>query len=71
MSEPKKRVYESTTLGTPALKMVLVHAKNEAQNAALRPKVVPVTGTTEDESVAPADRESAVRRIIEHLQAIE
>ncbi len=71
MSEPKKRVYESTTLGTPALKMVLVHAKNEAQNAALRPKAVPVTGATEDESVAPADRENAVRRIIEHLQAIE
>ncbi len=71
MSEPKKRVYESTTLGEPALQMVLVHARNEAQNAALRPKALPVTGTTEDESIAPADRESAVRRIIEHLQAIE
>ncbi len=71
MSEPKTRVYESTALGVPALKMVLVHARNEAQNAALRPKAVPVTGTTEDESVAPAEREDAVRRLIEHLQAID
>ncbi len=71
MSEPKKRAYESTTLGVPALKMVLVHARNEAQNAAARPKAIPVTGSSDDEIVAPADRENAVRRLIEHLQGIE
>ncbi len=71
MPEPKKRVFESSTVGVPALQMVLVHAKNEAQNAALRRKAVPVTGTPAEESVSPADREDAVRRIIEHLETID
>ena len=37
MDEPKTRIYEATVLGLPPLKMVLVHARNEAQNAANRP----------------------------------
>ena len=34
MDDEKKRTYQSTTLGVPPLKMVLVHAKNDRQNKA-------------------------------------
>ncbi len=71
MAESKRRVYESTTLGVPALKMVLVHAKNEAQNAALHHKPLPTTGDSSDEDITPADKEKVVRRIIERLEMLE
>jgi hypothetical protein len=70
MAEPKRHVYESTTLGLPPLKMVLVHARNEAQNAAQRPSL-PVAPPAPAKDETPLDRERAVRRIIEHLQEIE
>ncbi len=65
MAEPKTHTYESSTLGLPPLKMVLVHARNDAQNAAL------VTQAAADpaEETAPLDKEQAVRKIIELLEA--
>ncbi len=67
MSEPKRRVYESATLGLPPLKMVLVHARNDAQNAAAHDAPV------EPEPAADplADKEQVVRRIIERLEALD
>ncbi len=69
IAEPEKRIYASTTLGLPPLKMVLVHARNEAQNAANRPtlKLVPAEPAEE----APLDKERAVRRLIEALEEAE
>ncbi len=66
MADEKKRIYESATLGMPALKMVLVHARNDAQNAALHPlEASPAPAPVEE---APLDKEQAVRRIIQHLK---
>ncbi len=69
MAEPMKRIYASTTLGLPPLKMVLVHARNEAQNAAKRPtlKIIPA----EAQAAPPIDKEQAIRRIIEALEESE
>ncbi len=69
MAEPNNRIYASTTLGLPPLKMVLVHARNEAQNAANRPtlKVVPA----QESEDAPVDKEQAIRRLIEALEEAE
>ncbi len=67
MSEPKRHVYESTTLGLPPLKMVLVHARNEAQNAAIHAS--PVQPEPSQESLA--EKEQIVRRIIERLEALD
>ncbi len=67
MPEPKRRVYESTTLGLPPLKMVLVHARNEAQNAAAH--AVPVKPEPVEEALV--DKEQVVRRIIERLEALD
>lgn len=70
MADPKTQIYESSTLGLPPLKMVLVHARNEAQNAAMRPSLrLAEAGQAEDE--APVDKERAVRRIIEMLEEME
>jgi hypothetical protein len=69
MAEPKKRIYQSTTLGLPPLKMVLVHARNEAQNAAaLHAREAHVEASAPDE--APLDKERAIRKIIEHLETV-
>jgi hypothetical protein len=70
MADPKKRVYESTTLGLPPLRMVLVHARNEAQNAAQRP-ILQAAPPEPAKDETPLDRERAVRRIIQHLEEIE
>ncbi len=70
MTNPKTRIYESTALGLPPLKMVLVHARNEAQNAALRPALKPAEPAPEKDE-APLDKERAVRRIIERLEEID
>ncbi len=70
MAEPKTHVYESTTLGLPPLKMVLVHARNTAQNTAARPGSKPAEPGTETEQ-APLDKERAVRRIIERLKELD
>ncbi len=49
MSEPKFRMYESATLGVPPLKMVLVHARNQAQNKAQRPPFKLIEAEPEEE----------------------
>ena len=71
MAEQKKRVYQSTTLGMPALKMVLVHARNEAQNKASRRIQPPSDTHPAGEEVTPQDTQKAVRKIIEHLESLE
>ncbi len=70
MADPKTHKYESTTLGLPPLKMVLVHARNEAQNAALRPKLKAVEIDPTDEET-PLDKEQAIRKLIEALESSE
>ena len=67
MTEPKRRVYESAALGLPPLKMVLVHARNEAQNAAAHS--APAKPDPVEESLT--DKEQIVRRIIERLEALD
>lgn len=69
MADPKTRIYEST-LGLPPLRMVLVHARNEAQNAALQGAVEPVEMAPAEDD-APLDKERAVRKIIELLETSE
>ncbi len=71
MAEEKKHIYQSTTLGLPPLKMVLVHARNEAQNAAMRAIETPVQTRPAVQAVAPLDTREAVRKIIEHLESID
>ena len=62
MKDDKKKIYESETLGVPPLKMVLVHAGNEAQNA--------VSNLIfEDKTEEQLDKERAVRKIIKHLKS--
>jgi hypothetical protein len=55
-----KRTYHAEILGMPPLKMVLVHAKNDRANAAL--KLVSKT-----KSKRTLTQEEAVMKIIEHL----
>ena len=61
MSEEKKQTYQSVTLGLPELKMVLVHAGNDAQNAVADPVFI-------DKTNEQFDKKQAVRKIIEHLK---
>ena len=61
MSEEKKQTYQSVTLGLPELKMVLVHAGNDAQNAVADPVFI-------DKAKEQRDKKQAVRKIIEHLK---
>jgi hypothetical protein len=67
MAQEKKRTYQSTTLGLPPLQMVLVHAKNDAQNARVRRSEAPTKDSTPEET--PVEKQEAIRKIIEHLQA--
>jgi hypothetical protein len=61
MTEEKKQIYQSTIMGLPELKMVLVHASNEAQNAVSNSVFA---NKTEEQ----LETEHAVRKIIEHLK---
>jgi hypothetical protein len=61
MSEEKKKIYQSVTLGLPELKMVLVHAGNDIQNAEADPVFV-------EKTKEQLDKKQAVRKIIEHLK---
>jgi hypothetical protein len=62
MLEKKKKTYQSVTLGLPEIKMVLVHASNDAQNAVSNTIFV-------DKTKEQLETEQAVRKIIEHLKA--
>jgi hypothetical protein len=55
-----KRTYHAETLGMPPLRMVLVHAKNDRANAALKP-------VNKTKSKITLTQEEAVMKIIEHL----
>lgn len=65
MSDEEKRTYQSSTLGVPPLKMVLVHLHDDHAHAAV--KTVPAAIQPEEKI---AEDEVAVRlivRLIEHL----
>ena len=70
MANETKQTYESVVIGLPALKMVLVHAQNDAQNAA---------DTSAEHAHSPrprkpkeqAEKEMVVRKIIEHLESVD
>ncbi len=61
MSDEEKRTYQSATLGLPPLKMVLVQADNDRQNAVA--KVV----LEAPEIVEKRKTQKAIARLIEHL----
>jgi hypothetical protein len=61
MTDKTRRIYESETLGLPPLKMVLVHAGNEAQNAISN-------SVFEDKTEEQLEKELAIRKIIQHLK---
>lgn len=61
MTDKTIRIYESETLGLPPLKMVLVHAGNEAQNAVSN-------CVFEDKTEEQLEKELAIRKIIQHLK---
>ena len=67
MAQEKRRTYQSTTLGLPPLQMVLVHAKNNAQNARVRRSEAPTKDSTPEET--PLEKQEAIRKLIEHLEA--
>ena len=66
MPDEKKHTYQSTTLGLPPLRMVLVHARNDAQNG--RRRGAPASAKPDTTEETPLDKEQAIRKIIEHLQ---
>jgi hypothetical protein len=61
MTDEKKQTYQSVTVGLPELKMVLVHAANDAQNAVANSIFI-------DKTKEQLKIEQAVRKIIEHLK---
>ena len=61
MAEQENQVYQFETLGLPELKMVLVHAGNDAQNAVANTIFV-------NKTPGQLEKEQAVRKIIEHLK---
>jgi hypothetical protein len=61
MNDKTKQTYQSVTMGLPALKMVLVHAGNDAQNAV-------ANSIFADKTKEELEKEQAVRKIIQHLK---
>ncbi len=61
MDNEKKRTYQSTTLGVPPLKMVLVHADNYRQNEAAQ------TILESREAKEKREKQKAITRLIKHL----
>ena len=61
MDDEKKRTYQSTTLGMPPLKMVLVHAKNDRQNRADQ------TILESPEAKEKREKHKAIAKLIQHL----
>jgi hypothetical protein len=55
----EKRIYRAEILGTPPLKMVLVHAQNDRANAVMKPLSKTKT--------KPLSQQEVVIKIIEHL----
>jgi hypothetical protein len=67
MAEQKTHVYESATLGVPPLKMILVHARNEAQNASELASATPAQAAEKEPT--PLAKEQVVRKLIRHLES--
>ena len=61
MDDEKKITYQSTTLGVPPLKMVLIHAKNDRQNRAAQ------TILESPEAKDKRETQKAIARLIQHL----
>jgi len=61
VDEEKKHKYQSDTLGLPPLKMVLVHAENERQNATAR------TILESPKAKEKRKKQQAIRKLIRHL----
>ncbi len=59
-----KRTYRAEILGTPPLKMVLVHAQNDRANADM--KLTPIT-----KSKKTLTQQEVVIKIIEHLTKVQ
>ena len=61
MDDEKKITYQSTTLGVPPLKMVLIHAKNDRQNRAAQ------TIMESPEAMEKRETQKAIVKLIKHL----
>jgi len=61
MDDKEKRKYQSTTLGLPPLKMVLVHADNDRQNESAR------TILESPEAKEKREKQQAIVKLIKHL----
>ena len=61
MDDEKKITYQSTTLGVPPLKMVLIHAKNDRQNRAAQ------TILESPEAKEKRETQKAIVKLIQHL----
>ncbi|MGA7194109.1 MAG: hypothetical protein WBW94_10795 [Anaerolineales bacterium] len=61
MDDKKKRMYQSTTLGVPPLKMILVHADNDRQNASAQ--IILESPEAKDKR----EKQKAITKLIKHL----
>lgn len=61
MDNKKKRTYQSTTLGVPPLKMILVNADNDRQNASAQ------TILESPEAKDKREKQKAITKLIKHL----
>ena len=61
MDDKEKRKYQSTTLGLPPLKMVLVHADNDRQNE------IAQTILESPEAKEKREKQQAIVKLIKHL----
>ena len=71
MTSETKQTYESVVMGLPALKMVLVHAQNDAQNADGMDATQQAHSRRPRKSKEQIDKEEAVRKIIVHLESAD
>ena len=62
MTNKSKQTYQSVTLGLPPLKMVLVHAENDAKNEQ-------ANLIFDDNTKKKFEKKQVVRKIIEHLES--
>ena len=71
MANETKKTYESVVMGLPALKMVLVHAQNDVQNAEDMGADQHAHAKRTRKSIEQADKERVVRKIIQHLESVD
>ena len=66
-----KQTYESVVMGLPALKMVLVHAQNDAQNAEGIGADQHAHSKRTPKLKEQTEKERVVRKIIKHLESVD